>query len=87
MSIPDFHHKLCAYLDSKTAPVDIIPKEQVVCLRQLAANFKYLHKVILGIWCQGNDRYKGKAIISHVLSMYITDDYTNTTINCQKTNM
>jgi len=48
MSIPDFYHKPCAYLDSKTAPVDIIPKEQVVCLRQLATNFKYLHEVILG---------------------------------------
>lgn len=48
MLIPDFNHKACAYLDSKTASVDIIPKEKIVCLRQPAANFEYLHKVILG---------------------------------------
>jgi len=48
MSIPDFDHKPCTDLDSKTASVDIIAKEKVVCFRQLAANFKYLHKVILG---------------------------------------
>ena len=47
MLIPDFDHKACTHLDSKTASVDIIPKEKVVCLRQVAANFEYLHKVIL----------------------------------------
>jgi hypothetical protein len=71
-----FKHKLRTYLDSEATSVNIIPKEKVVCLRQVATNFKNLHEVILGVCHQDDDKYKESSTLAHELSMNVTNNYT-----------
>ena len=63
---------LLRYLDSKTTPVNVIAKEEVVCVGQLATNFKYLHEVILWDLGQGVHEHRGNAASasSHIVRVY-----------------
>jgi hypothetical protein len=60
------------YLDTKTTPVNVIAKEEVVCVGELATNFKNLHEVILWDLGQGVHEHRGNAASasSHIVRVY-----------------